>query len=245
MKKRFNEAFYIGVLDVLPLLRDPLMLIMLSLIAFMPVVFIGVFAGGKMAVQSLVGAIVLTLFFSGIQVAQSTYFNKHWFRLQDVYVASPVRPTSYAMGLSLATLIGSLPAVLFAIGILLVTWHVTVTGAAMLLVVSLILWLATVFLGFSLGSSIKNTRWANNIPQVLGFVLGFLPPIYYPLEMLPSYLQPLAMLIPTTHGAQLAKYYLGLISLPEWQVLFGWAYLIGFMLLMVVLARRWARWVDP
>jgi ABC-2 type transport system permease protein len=245
LKRRIREAFYIGVLDILPLIRDPLMLVMLSLIAFMPVVFISVFAGGKMAIQSLVGAIVLTLFFGGIQVAQSTYFNKHWFRFQDIYVASPVSPTSYAMGLSLSTLIGSLPAVILAIGILFFTWSMTIFSALMLLLVSLILWLATVFLGFSIGASIKNTRWANNLPQLIGFIFGFLPPIYYPLNMLPSYLQPIAMLIPTTHGAQLAKYYLGLISLPLWQVIFGWIYLVGFLLIMIVLARRWAKWVDP
>jgi ABC-2 type transport system permease protein len=213
--------------------------------AFMPVIFIGVFAGGSMAIQSLVGAIVLTLFFSGIQVAQSTYYNKHWFRFQDIYVASPVSPVSYALGLSIATLLGALPAVLFAIGVLFFSWSVTVVGVGLLLIVAFLLWMSTVFMGFSLGSSIKDTRRANNIPQVLGFVLGFLPPVYYPLDKIPGFLQPIAMMIPTTHCAQLAKHYLGLIDIPAWQILFGWVYLILFLLIMVALAYRWARWVDP
>lgn len=231
--------------DFLPLLKDPIMLIILAMISFLPVIFIGVFVGGSMAVQSLVGAIVLTLFFAGIQIAQSTYFNKHWFRFQDIYVASPVSPLSYAMGLSISTLIGSVPSVVIAMGILLFTWSVTPAGFIFLAIVSGLLWLSTIFMGFMIGSSVKDTRRANTLPQALGFLFGFLPPIYYPLDKLPGFIQPLAMLIPTTHGAQLAKYYLGLITIPDWQLVFGWAYLLGFTALMAFLAKRWARWVDP
>ena len=57
--------------------------------------------------------------------------------------------------------------------------------------------------------------------------------------------QPFAMLIPTTHAAQLAKYYFGLIMIPGWQVALGWAYLLGFAALMGFLASRRAHWVDP
>ncbi|MBI5001696.1 MAG: ABC transporter permease [Euryarchaeota archaeon] len=246
MKRRLSEAFYIGMLDILPLLRDPMILIMISLISFMPVIFIGLMASGTaIAVQSLIGAVVLTLFFGGIQVAQSSYFNKHWFRFQDIYVASPVRPVSYAMGLSISTIIGALPATLIAVAILVFIWPVSVLGIVMLVAVSLLLWASTVFLGFTLGSSLKDTRKANSIPQVLGFVLGFMPPVYYPLSVLPVWLQPIAMLSPTTHAAQLAKYYLGLIAIPEWQVIVGWTYLFGFLGLMVMLAKRWSKWVDP
>jgi ABC-2 type transport system permease protein len=244
MSNRMRQAFYIGMLDILPLLRDPMILLMISMISFLPVIFMGLLAKGDMATQSLVGAVVLTLFFGGIQVAQSAYFNKHWFRFQDMYVASPVNFTSYAMGLSISTLIGSLPATVVATVMLIFMGHVSVFGTVMMLVVSLLLWVCTVFLGFSLGSSLKDTRKANSIPQVLGFVLGFLPPVYYPMSLLPGWLQYVAMLSPTTHAAQLAKFYLGLIEIPLWQEIFGWLYLLGFTAAMIYLAKRWAKWTD-
>jgi ABC-2 type transport system permease protein len=244
--KRLREAFYIGVLDILPLLRDPMMMILLTVISFMPVLFIAVFSGsGGMATQALVGAIVLSLFFGGIQVASSTYFNKNWFRFQDIYVASPVSPISYVMGLSLATLIGSLPGVIIALVVLLISMPIQPVSFLLMLIISFILWVATLFLGFAIGSSVKDTRRANSIPQILGFFLGFIPPVYYPLERLPEFLQPVMLLLPTTHGAQLAKYYLGMIVIPEWQVVFGWAYLIIFMVVMAIFSVRWSRWVDP
>ena len=37
----------------------------------------------------------------------------------------------------------------------------------------------------------------------------------------------------------------GLISIPDWQVWIGWAYLLGFAALMGVVASRRAHWVDP
>ncbi len=245
MTNRMRQAFYIGMLDILPLLRDPMILLMISMISFMPVIFMGLMGSGEMAIQALVGAIVLTLFFGGIQVAQSAYFNKHWFRFQDMYVASPVNFTAYAMGLSISTLIGSLPATALATGILVFSHHVSIFGVVMMLVVSMTLWVCTVFLGFTLGSSLKDTRKANSVPQVIGFVLGFLPPVYYPMSVLKNeWLQYLAMLSPTTHAAQLSKFYLGLIEIPFWQEIFGWAYLFGFTAIMVALAKKWSRWTD-
>jgi len=120
-------------------------------------------------------------------------------------------------------------------------------GILVALATSLLLWIGLVFVGFAIGATTKNARRANSIPQVLSIALGFLPPVYYPLSKLDAYpaAQAFAMLIPTTHAAQLAKYYFGLVDIPGWQVALGWAYLLGFAALMGFLASRRAHWVDP
>ncbi len=75
----------------------------------------------------------------------------------------------------------------------------------------------------------------------------WLPPVYYPLDKLPASLQPLAALIPTTQAAQLSKYYAGVLATPlsGAEILFGWAYLIGFTVVLAVLAARLSHWTDP
>jgi ABC-2 type transport system permease protein len=178
-------------------------------------------------------------------VAQSVYFNKHWFRFQDVLVASPVSPLSYAFGLALSTLIAASPALALSFVILLLSKPVGLLAFLAVIAVSLLMWLAMVFIGYVIGLTTKNTRRANSIPQVFGFLLGFLPPVYYPLSMLPGFLQPVAMLVPSTHAAQLAKYYFGMIPLSSAEILIGWAYMVGFVALMAALTLRKARWVDP
>lgn len=243
---RTREAFYIGLFDSLPLLRDPMLLILLSLISFLPVLFILVFTGtGPAFTQSVVGAIVLSLAFAGIGSAQSVYFNKHWFRFQDIFVASRVSPVSYAFGLSVSTLLVSLPALVLALAILIVEAPMTALDVLAVLAVCTTTWIAMLLLGFVLGASTKNTRRANSLPQLLGLLLGFLPPVYYPLERLPSFLQPVALLVPTTHAAQLAKYYAGLEPVTPFDLWLGWIYLIAFVAILIVVASKRAHWTDP
>ena len=242
---RLREAWYIGVWDSLPLLRDPMILFILSLISFLPVFFLFLFSGGQAALPALVGAVVLSLAFVGMGVAQSVYFNKHWFRFQDILVASPVSPLSYALGLALSTLIASSPALVLSFGILLLSRPIGPLAFLLVIAVSLLMWLAMVFVGYVIGLTTKNTRRANSIPQVLGFLLGFLPPVYYPVSLLPGFLQPVAMLVPSTHAAQLAKFYFGMIPLSSTEIVIGWVYLVAFVALMAALTLRKARWVDP
>ena len=223
-----------------------MLLIVISLFSFLPVIFIFVFATAPgAAIQSLIGAIVLTFSFTGLFASQSVYFNKQWFRFQDMLVASRVSPASYAVGLSVSGLVVALPGVLVALALLVLSGPWTAVGVLLLLATSLLMWIGLVFVGFAIGATTKNARRANSIPQVLSIALGFLPPVYYPLSFLPGIAQPFAMLIPTTHAAQLAKYYFGLIMIPGWQVALGWAYLLGFAALMGFLASRRAHWVDP
>jgi len=248
LKSRIREALYIGLFDALPLLRDPMLLVVISLFSFLPVIFIFVFATAPgAAVQSLVGAIILTFAFTGLFASQSVYFNKQWFRFQDMLVASRVSPASYAVGLSVSGLVVALPGVLVALVLVLLSAPVPAIGVLVALATALLLWIGLVFVGFAIGATTKNARRANSIPQVLSIALGFLPPVYYPLSTLDRYpvAQAFAMLIPTTHAAQLAKYYFGLIDIPVWQVALGWAYLLGFTALMGLIASRRAHWVDP
>ena len=247
MKSKIREAMYIGLFDALPLLRDPMLLVVISLFSFLPVIFIFVFADQASAVQSLIGAIVLTFSFTGLFASQSVYFNKQWFRFQDMFVASKVSPASYALGLSLSGLVVALPGVVVALVLLLLSGASSAAGVVLLLGTALLLWVGLVFVGFAIGATTKNARRANSIPQVLSIALGFLPPVYYPLAKLDAYpiAKAFAMLIPTTHAAQLAKYYFGLITIPPTEVAIGWAYLIGFTAFMGFIASRRAHWVDP
>jgi len=245
MQNKLREAWYIGLFDSLPLLRDPMLLVVVSLFSFLPVFFIFVFAGGDTALPALVGAIVLSLAFVGLFIAQSVYFNKHWFRFQDMLVASPVSPVSYAIGLSISTLLVSSPAVVLSFAVLLIARPIGALEFVAVIGISLVLWIAMVFIGYAIGASTKNTRRANSLPQVLGIVLGFLPPVYYSADLLPPLLQPFALLVPTAQAAQLSKYYFGLLSLSGFEIAFGWAYLIAFAVIMGLITIKKAHWVDP
>jgi len=243
---KLNEVLYIGLWDSLPFLRDPTLFVILSGIAFFPVLFLALFTGSA-ALPALVGAAVMSLAFLGLGVAQSVYYNKHWFRFQDILVASPVSALSYALGLSFSSLIGSTPELVLSFSILIYYVPIAPLNFLAVLAIAALMWLGLVFIGYTIGLSVKNTRKANSLPQILGFLLGFLPPVYYPLSLLPASLRPVAMLVPTTEAAQLAKYYFGLLptSLSQTEIFLSWAYLLGFVVLMAFITARKAHWVDP
>src|SRR5437763_2384531 len=205
LKSRIREAMYIGLFDALPLLRDRTLLVVISLFSFLPVTFIFVFADAASAMQSLLGAIVLTFSFTGLFASQSVYFNKQWFRFQDMLVASKVSPASYAVGLSVSGLVVALPGVLVALALLLLSGPSTAIGIVLLLATSLLLWIGLVFVGFAIGATSNNAPRPNSLPQVRSIAPGCLPPVHYPPSRLPALAQPSATLIPTTHAAQLAK----------------------------------------
>src|SRR5256712_12547727 len=166
LRSRIREALYIGLFDALPLLRDPMLLVVISLFSFLPVIFIFVFADPRSAMQSLVGAIVLTFSFTGLFASQSVYFNKQWFRFQDMLVASKVSPASYAVGLSVSGLVVALPGVAVALVLLLLSGPTTAAGGPLPLITSLLPLNRLVFVGFAAWATTENARRANSIPQV-------------------------------------------------------------------------------
>src|SRR2546422_1178614 len=141
-----------------------MLLVVISLFSFLPVIFIFVFADQKSAMQSLVGAIVLTFSFTGLFASQSVYFNKQWFRFQDMLVASKVSPASYAVGLSVSGLVVALPGVVVALVLLLLSGPMPAAGGFFLLSASLLLLIGLVFLGFAFGAATKNARRAESVP---------------------------------------------------------------------------------
>src|SRR5207245_11337935 len=132
--------------------------------------------------------------FTGLFASQSVYFNKQWFRFQDMFVASKVSPASYALGLSLSGLVVALPGVVVASVFLLLSGASSAAGVVLLLATAFLLWFCLVFVGFAIGAPTKNARRANSIPQVLSIALRFLPHVYYPLERLSAIDQPNANL---------------------------------------------------
>src|SRR3989442_4480759 len=96
--------------------------------------------------HSFVGAFVLTFLFTGLFASQSVYFNKQWFRFQDMLVASKVSPASYAVGLSVSRLVVALPGVAVALVLLLLSGPTTAAAVLVLLLTLLHLFIGLVFL---------------------------------------------------------------------------------------------------
>lgn len=83
----------------------------------------------------------------------------------------------------------------------------------------IVAYIAMSFIGFIIGTSVNNPILINGLSNILGLVFSFLSPVYYPLDLLPSYIRYITYLVPTTHIAHLIRVYIGVTNVADIPVL--------------------------
>jgi ABC-type multidrug transport system permease subunit len=240
-----KDVLVITALKSLPdLKRQPLMLFLVGLISSLPLYFILVF-GGQIS-YGLIGAIVSTVTFIGMSAAISEMAFDRYVKIREMIVAMPVHPISYAIGIALAPLILSLPSLVFFIAITM--WLGVLTPYSLFwTAVSLILCWATVSsIGFLISTYLQkaSTYTLNSLSNILGIALGFIPPVYYPEEMLGSFSW-ISAIFPTSNAASLIRVYSGSLNLPFEMVIARWSILIATLVVSAVITAFKARWREP
>jgi len=157
----------------------------------------------------------------------------------------PVHPASYAMGIALAPLLLSVPSLVF-FGVLAASWGVMTLASTVWTVLALLIaWAAMSAIGFMISTYLFKASMMvlNNLSNLLGIGLIFIPPVYYPETLLGS-LSWISMLIPTSNVAGLIRAYMGLLPLSAETIMIRWLILIVTTVVFVVLTSLKARWRE-
>jgi ABC-type multidrug transport system permease subunit len=244
--KAVKDALIIAWIKSYPeLRRQPLLLIVIALISAIPLFFMAIFTGGEMLNHGIVGAMVSTVSFIGVAAAIQDISWDRYVKIREMIIAMPVHPVSYAMGIALAPLLLSAPSLLFfgAVGV----WRGIFNLVSIVwTVVGLITcWAAMSAMGFIISTYLlKSSPYTlNNISNILGIGLIFVPPVYYPEQMLGDFSW-ISSLIPTSNAASIIRAYLGLSTLPTEAVLVRWLILIVTTTLFIALTALKARWRE-
>jgi ABC-type multidrug transport system permease subunit len=131
--------------------------------------------------------------------------------------------------MGIAVLLGALP-------VLSIGWAVA----------SLILcWAAGSSIGFIISTYLRKASvyTLNNTANILGLGLVFLPPVYYPEEILGSYAW-ISMVFPTSNAAGLIRSYAGLTQLPAETVLLRWLILVATVVVSIIIVSFKTRWRE-
>jgi len=225
--------------------RNPLTLVMLALISAIPLFFMIIYAGAGMIIHGLVGAMVSTIGFVGVASAIGEISWDKYVKLREMMVAMPVHPLSYAMGVALAPLILSIPS-LILFGALAAFWGIFTPISALWTVAALLIcWASTSAVSFLISTYlIKASPWfLNQISNILGIGLIFVPPVYYPETMLGS-LSWMSALFPTSNAAGLIRVYLGLSTMTPEDTLIRWMILVATTIIFITLTSAKARWRE-
>ncbi|MEP0826463.1 MAG: ABC transporter permease [Nitrososphaera sp.] len=239
-----RQAFLIAYMTgVLWLRRNPTSLVFTAISPFSLLFVLYVVSGGEWTNFAIAGSLVMALVGYGLALGQDISFYKTEYKVQDVFVASPVSPTTYMMGLALSELLFGFPALIVLASLVILNGG-SVLSIPLLVATILLIWGSMSAMGFFLSSHMLHMRNATQIISFVNVILTILPPVFYPITFMPDVLEPLAYAVPTTHASLMLQYIMGESTPAEWSLGFGFAVQIAYVIGFVALAKTKAIWRE-
>jgi ABC-2 type transport system permease protein len=239
-----KQAFLIAYLTgFLWLRRNPMSMVFTAISPFSLLFVLFVVSNGHYVQFAIAGSLVMALVGYGLALGQDISFYKTEYKIQDIFVASPVSPLTYMAGLALSELLFGLPA-LIVLTLLAIYFGSSITNAPLLLSNIVLTWGSMSSLGFFLSSHMIHMRNATQLISFVNVVLAVIPPVYYSIERLPLALQYLSYLIPTTHASLILQYTMGFPVPKNWSIALGVGVQIIYLVGFVVLAKTKAIWRE-
>src|ERR671932_193518 len=184
------QVFLIAYLTgVLWLRRNPLSMVFSAISPFSLLFVLFVVSNGQYIQFAIAGSLVMALVGYGLSLGQDISFYKTEYKVQDIFVSSPVAPLTYMMGLALSELLFGLPA-LIVLTSLVVFFGAPLFSLPLLLATILLIWGAMSAMGFFLSSHMLHMRNATQVISFVNVILAVLPPVFYPIQFVPEALRP-------------------------------------------------------
>lgn len=227
---------------LLPIRRSPFNLVNFIVSPLTILFFIYLFAGPEKAVFAISGGLTAVIVGSCIILETEAAFIRLVVRLQDMFVSSPLSPVSYVLGLSVALLLNGLAGIIIFTTLLAFSASISALGWLDIALACVLTWAAVSTLGFVLSTFARDMRDLWVYAPLLTVVLSFLPPIFYPISVIPQSVRFIAFVSPTTYPAQIIQMSTGLIPFSPSGFAFDFIGGVVYVLLLVLLAWRLARW---
>jgi ABC-2 type transport system permease protein len=244
--RQFRAAVIIGyMLSITWLRRNLMSLVWLFATPFSLLFIITVTTGGRAFTLGVIGSLLLILSTVGTGLAGDATWYRLETKLQDFFVASPVNQLGYLLGIAFAGLFFASPALAVLIPRLIYVGFPII--ALPIAIVSLVgVWLFSSSIGYLVSTFTSNLRngWQSGL--LLSVIVGILPPVFYPAEILPRNILFLAYAIPTTNAALLIRSAMGKApTLPYWSPLIGGLLILASLSVALAVTSRVARWRQP
>src|SRR6187200_1130897 len=239
-----KQAFLIAYLTgFLWLRRNPMSMVFTAISPFSLLFVLFVVSNGHYVQFAIAGSLVMALVGYGLALGQDISFYKTEYKIQDIFVASPVSPLTYMAGLALSELLFGLPA-LIVLTLLAIYFGSSIINAPILLTNIVLTWGSMSSLGFFLSSHMLHMRNATQLISFVNVVIAIIPPVFYSIEKLPIDLQFIAYLVPTTHASLLLQYSMGFPVPQGWTISLGLFVQTLYFIFFILVAKKKALWRE-
>jgi ABC-2 type transport system permease protein len=199
---------------------------------------------GQLIGEAIEGGFIMSMFQSGMSLQGDLSHYKNDFKLQDMVVSTPATAGAYVTGMALGEIIYSLPALAVLVVLAGIYIHPGAVEALELLAVLLLMFVASVTLGFTLSTFSSDVIQSGAFSRLISTLFSTLPPVYYPITYIPLPFRYAAYLSPTTYAAEIAQNATGVIQLPAESIAAAWIVLAAVSLALLLISLRKARWRD-
>jgi hypothetical protein len=190
---------------------------------------------------ALVGSIIFASFTMGQRVLNEAAYLRIDHKANDLYLAGPLTPEAYFVGMSVGILVVYLGPIAFLGVLAVLVVPLSLTTGLLLLALSGVVWLFAASTGYVFSTFFQDNRaiWAYS--SLFFNVFGVLVPVFYPLGLFPSVLRPIVLLMPPSAAAALVQGAIGAATLTGGQVVLAVAGLVAETVAVFVIAIYWAR----
>jgi hypothetical protein len=203
-------------------------------------VFVYILNPGLLGV-AFVGAIIFSTFTMGQRVLNEAAYLRIDHKSIDFYLAGPMTPEAYFLGMSAGILLVYVPPVV-ALGVLAtVVVPLSLATGLLLLGLASIVWVFAASLGYVFSTFFRDNRaiWAYS--SLFFNVFGVLVPVFYPLGLFPVALRPIVLVMPPSAAAALVQSAIGVTSLTGAETALALGSLVVETVAMFLFAIYWAR----
>lgn len=222
--------------------RNPAVAIAPVLLPFIFLYFLGLITPRSALPGEVVGAMIFVSQNIGNWVLGDSAYWRINLGLQDLFVASPLGKTRYLFGIALSNLLAALPAYAVLAIVLSLLVPISLIGWLILFGTLGVIWILFSGIGIAISSRIRSRREIWPVGNFAFTALGMLSPLYYPLSALPPVLQKVAIFLPGTYAASLAKGGTGIIPTPPMTLLVDALLLLGLATVAMTISMRVYRW---
>lgn len=207
-------------------------------------VFVWILNPGLIGV-ALIGAVIFSMFAMGQRVLNEAAYIRIDHKANDLYLAGPLSPEGYFVGISAGVLLVYVPPVVVVGALADFVVHFSSTELLLLVVLAATVWLTAASIGYIFSTAFRDNRaiWAYS--SLYQNLFGVLPPVFYPLALFPAVLRPVALVMPPSAAAALLQHAIGITALSAGELGLAAASLsveaAAFFLFAIYWARRTVR----
>ena len=201
-------------------------------------------SGGALLGTAILGGLIMIFFSSGIALQSDLSHLKNDFKLQDMIVSSPTSAKMYMGGMALAEIVYSIPGIAILIALAAIYLQPSLIQIAILTTVLALMFAISVAIGFMLSTFSSDVVQSYAFSRLLSLLFATLPPVYYPITLVPYPFNYLAYLSPTTYAAEIMHSTMGYLKLSTANIVFDWAVLLGVCAVILYVAIKKTRWRD-